>query len=133
MIFDPASLPSGFPGALMVLFAFLVVHAVADFGLQGPFLAQAKNRGADLSAFFGETPPPGVWVHALTAHSLIHAGGIWLVSGSVVLGAIELVLHWVIDFAKSGRLFGFHVDQGLHIACKLGYVAALYYLPPGLM
>ena len=131
MLLDLAQLPPGPFGPLVVLFAFVVVHALADFGLQGPFLAQAKNRGADLSAYFGESPPPGVWVHALTAHCLMHAGGIWLVSGSVVLGAVELVLHWVIDFAKSQRIFGFHVDQALHLTCKVGYVAALYFLPAG--
>lgn len=114
---------------MMVLFAFLVLHALADFGLQGPFLARAKHRRADLSEYFGEEVPPLVWVHVLTAHALMHAGGVWLVSGSVVLGAAELVLHWVIDLAKGEGKFGFQVDQALHIACKIAYVAALFLIP----
>ena len=116
-------------GALALLFALAISHALCDFPLQGRFIAIAKNRHADLSEFFGDSPPKHLWVHALSAHSLIHAGGVWLVSGSLTLGFLEFVLHWLIDFGKNEDLTSFHTDQLLHYLCKFIYVALLIWAP----
>jgi hypothetical protein len=111
-----------------LLFALLIGHALADYPLQGAFLARAKDRHSDSGALFGEQKAPkGLWIHALTAHSLVHAGAVWLVTSSVLLAAVELVLHWIIDFAKCERWTGFHTDQILHVLCKIGYVVAMVY------
>ena len=116
--------------ALVILFALVIAHAVGDFALQPEFLAVGKNRHADLSRFFGEKDPPaGLWLHALGAHSFIHAGAVWLVTGSICLGIIEFALHFVIDFAKCEGRTSFALDQVLHYLCKLGYVVALYFGP----
>ncbi|NIP98868.1 MAG: hypothetical protein GWO24_37925, partial [Akkermansiaceae bacterium] len=73
-------------GAAVVLFALLISHGVGDFALQSSFLSQAKNRNAKLTQFFPDgSSPRGLWWNALFAHSLIHAGGVWLVTGSVIL------------------------------------------------
>lgn len=110
----------------VALFALGIAHALADFALQGEFLALAKNRHADSAKFFGENGQPRwLWVQALTAHSLIHAGGVWLVTGSVVLGAVELILHWFIDYAKNEGWTSFSADQFLHFLCKVAYAAIL--------
>lgn len=123
---DPAA-------ALVILFALVIAHAIGDFALQPEFLALGKNRHADLSRFFGEkNPPAGLWLHALGAHSLIHAGAVWLVTGSVLLGLLELVLHFLIDFAKCEGRTSFGLDQALHHVCKVGYVVLLYLGPAGL-
>jgi len=116
-------------GAPALLLAFAISHALCDFPLQGRFIAIAKNRHADLSEYFGGWPPKHVWVHVLSAHSLIHAGGVWLISGSVVLGLAEFVLHWLLDFGKSENLTSFHTDQMLHYLCKIIYVAILIWAP----
>ena len=117
------------PGAAtfwVVLFALGIGHALADFALQGDFLSQAKNRHADVAKFFGENGHPrDLWIHALTAHALIHAGAVWLVTGSVVLAAVELVLHWLIDLAKCENWTSFSTDQYLHLACKAVYAALI--------
>jgi len=111
-----------------LLFALLIGHALADYPLQGAFLARAKDRHSDSGALFGEQKAPkGLWVHALTAHSLVHAGAVWLITSSVLLAAVELVLHWFIDFAKCECWTGFHLDQVLHVLCKIGYVLAMVY------
>ncbi|BCX49536.1 hypothetical protein HAHE_34440 [Haloferula helveola] len=113
-------------GFVVAFFALLIGHAVADFALQGEFLAVAKNRHAELSKFFGESPAPkGIWIYALGAHSLIHAGAVWLITGSVALGLLEFVLHWVIDFAKCEGWTGFKTDQFLHVACKIAYAVMI--------
>lgn len=95
------------------------MHALADFPLQGDYIAKQKaRRHADNNS---------VWIVALTAHCVIHAGGVWLASGSLALGCVEFVLHALIDIGKGEEKFGLIVDQLLHVACKLGYTAVLYY------
>lgn len=97
------------------LFAALVVgHAIADYPLQGDFLARAKDRAA---------PVPGVpWYQALGAHSIMHGGVVWLLTGIPLLGVAEAVAHAVIDDAKCTGRIGFNTDQALHIACKALWV-----------
>ena len=116
----------GWLGGLVVLFALVIGHAVADFALQTDFIAIAKNPHANLDRFFGkEGVPPHVWIWALGAHSLIHSAAVWLITGSVVLAAVEAVLHWLIDYANSEGLTNFSVDQLLHIGCKLLYAVLI--------
>lgn len=101
-------------GALALFFALTIGHALGDFALQGSYLSVQKNRHlADSRA---------EWLVAITAHSLIHAGAVWMITGSILLGAIELVLHAIIDLAKCEKKFGHLSDQALHLLCKIGYV-----------
>jgi hypothetical protein len=104
-------------GPVALFFMFVIVHALADFPLQGAYLARYKIRkhAGNLSE----------WVVALTAHSMIHGGGVWLVSGSLALGMIEVALHGLIDFAKGEGLYNQMTDHLLHLACKAGYAVAL--------
>jgi len=112
--------------AARMLFALLIGHALADYPLQGAFLAKAKDRHSDSGAMFAEkVAPKGLWVHALSAHALVHAGAVWLITGSAFLGLVEFVLHWIIDFAKCERWTGFTTDQMLHVVCKIGYAVAI--------
>lgn len=108
-------------GPLAVFAAFLVMHALADYPLQGDFLASQKSRD--------QAANPQVWIVALCAHSVIHAGGVWLVSGSLAYGAAEFVLHLLIDLGKGEKKFGLVADQLLHLACKVVYALLLVYGP----
>lgn len=105
-------------GPVTLFAAFIVIHALADFPLQGDYLARQKTRGTADSR--------SEWIIALCAHSVIHAGGVWLATGSIVYGAAEFVLHFMIDLAKGERAFGIAVDQALHVACKLAYVVLIF-------
>lgn len=126
---------------LILLFWLLVVHCLADYALQGDFMAKAKNHTASI---------PGVpWMQALGAHALIHGGFVAAVTGSVVLGLAEVVCHAVIDYGKSAGWYEFggrwipngphsvyrrrcdtqcvarkayHIDQLLHVTCKVVWV-----------
>ena len=102
------------------LFAALVfAHVLADFPLQGEYLATQKVRS--------QANSDSEWIVALSAHAIIHAGVVWLATGSLLLGMVELVLHGLIDFGKGERKFGFLTDQLLHILCKVGYVIFLVF------
>lgn len=110
-------------GPLALFCAFVVAHALADFPLQGAYLARQKVRS--------QAGMPEEWVVALTAHSVIHAGGVWLVSGSLGFAAAELVLHCLIDIGKGENKFGLITDQLFHLGCKLAYVIVLVWVLPG--
>jgi hypothetical protein len=100
--------------------AFAVVHVLADFPLQGDYLAKQKVLKTASSQ--------SEWLVALFAHCVIHGGGVWLVSGSLAFGLAEWVLHFSIDFAKGQGKFGLIADQLLHLFCKLLYVLVICYL-----
>lgn len=94
-----------------VLFAlFIFGHMIADYPLQGAYLAAAKNRFAPLQG----TP----WYQAMAAHSIIHGGIVGLISGSLILACLETVIHSLIDDQKCAGRYGFNIDQALHIMCK---------------
>lgn len=101
--------------------AFLVVHALADFPLQGDYLARTKVRS--------QAENRQNWAIALTAHAIIHGGGVWLVAGSLWLGIAEFVLHWLIDFSKGEGKIGSLTDQALHVGCKVVYVILIVWIP----
>jgi hypothetical protein len=91
--------------------ALIVGHAIADYPLQGDFLAKAKNRTAPLL---------GVpWQQALAYHAIIHGGFVSIVTGTWWLGVAEAVAHAIIDDTKCRGRISFNTDQSLHIACKV--------------
>ena len=101
-----------------LMFWLIVSHMVADFWAQSDALAQMKNRHRPTN------PPPGqtlqsIWPYALTAHATMHGAGVALVTGSVGLGCLEIICHWIIDFGKCENWYGIHVDQAMHAGCKI--------------
>lgn len=118
----------GFEGIFFLALAMIMGHALGDYPLQGSFLASCKNRHADSSAFFeGSQIPRGIWIHALTAHSLIQAGIVWVISGSALIGILELILHWITDFIRCEEWISYTQDQAVHAACKILYAILLVY------
>lgn len=108
---------AGNGGAMLA--GLLVAHFLCDYPLQGPFLSAAKSR---------RNPVPGFpWYQAMTAHSAIHAGAVWLLTGLWWLGVAEFVLHFIIDDAKISGFFGegeraANYDQAAHVFCKWVWV-----------
>lgn len=127
--FPLAFLPMGVADALdafKLFFAFAIGHALGDFPLQGPFISRHKNRHVDPPTSDDSELPRSLWVYLLSAHSLVHAGFVWVITGSFALGIIEFLLHWIIDFAKSEKWTNFHADQFLHILSKVVYVVLIW-------
>ena len=93
-----------------MLFKLLGAHALADYPLQGDFLAKAKNRKA---------PIPGVpWYQALGAHAIIHGAAVAIITGKPVLGVAEAVVHAITDDLKCRGKLTYNQDQAIHVACK---------------
>lgn len=97
---------------LGLLILLLAGHWLADYPLQGDFLAKAKKDG----------PLRG---YHLIAHSGIHAGAVFLITNSVALSLIEWIAHTFIDELKVRNRITFAQDQALHIGFKLLYVLIL--------
>lgn len=96
------------------LLLLIGLHALCDYPLQGDFLARGKNH---------RSPLPGApWYQCLFAHAAIHGLAVGLVLGPW-FGVSELVAHAITDYLKSNGIFSFNVDQGVHVGCKLAWVA----------
>ena len=91
----------------------IFAHFLADYPLQGDFLAKGKNRTAPIAGI-------PFW-HPLTAHAVIHGGLVGLITGSLLLALAETVIHWLTDDAKCRGLIGYNADQAIHIACKVAW------------
>lgn len=105
-----------------MLFFLLAGHALMDYSLQNDVMASCKCRKT--------TNPIQVavpWYYWLTAHALLHGAAVGAVVSWVGYGwhlvvwfaVAEAVLHWFIDLGKCERLYSIHVDQLLHVACKV--------------
>lgn len=105
-----------------LLFWLVVGHSLADYPLQGDFIAKAKDRTSDLGKFF--------WRHALFAHAMIHAGAVALVTGHVELGIAEAVIHAITDDLKCRKKINMWQDQAIHFACKALWAAITVGLQP---
>lgn len=103
---------------MLEIFALLIfAHFLADYPLQGDFLARGKNRMA---------PIPGIpFYHPLTAHAVIHGGFVGVITGNLGLGLAEAVIHWIIDDSKCRGRISFGTDQALHLGCKILWVLLL--------
>lgn len=109
---------------LFIFSIFVFAHCLADYPLQGDFLARAKNRSA---------PIPGVpWLQAMGAHVAIHAGFVLIIAFefsdpklALTLAAIEAAVHFATDDSKCTGKIGFNTDQAIHIACKLAYACVI--------
>lgn len=102
---------------MTILFLLICGHFLADYPLQGDFLARGKNRA---------NPIPGVpFYQCLVAHAFIHAGTVFLITGNFWIAIAELIAHAAIDDAKCTGKIGFNTDQILHIICKIVWVLIL--------
>lgn len=103
------------------LFALIGAHALADYPLQGDFLAKAKNRAAPLTSV--------PWWQALGAHAIIHGAAVAAITKSPALGIAETLVHAITDDLKCNGRLSYNQDQAIHIGCKVLW-AALATLSP---
>ncbi len=98
--------------AYATLLALLIFgHALGDYPLQNDFMARGKNWN---------TPASGVpWYHLLGAHAIIHGGLAGVATGSLLIGLLEMMMHFIIDSMKNHGITSIHTDLALHIACKI--------------
>jgi hypothetical protein len=97
----------------LTLAALLVGHFLADGPLQPGELSRGKRGPAALQM--------------LIVHGAVHGLAVAVVTGSPLLGVLELITHAAIDGAKCRGWFGLKTDQALHFACKACWALAAPY------
>ena len=101
---------------IWLFFWLLFGHALGDFSLQSDTIAVGKNR--QLNPAHVGVP----WYYWMFAHSLVHGGVVGIITHSAVLGMFETVAHFGIDVLKCEKYTNIHVDQLLHVLCKIVWI-----------
>ena len=107
-----------------MLFLLIAGHALGDYPLQPEAMATCKCRKAHLP-LQNEVP----WYYWMTAHALVHGlitafiVAFWMGNKelAVTVGLLEFGIHWIIDALKCEGFYGIHVDQALHVLCKVAW------------
>jgi len=105
-----------------LLFFLLAAHALMDFALQSETMAVCKCRRCDNP--IAKIVP---WYYWLAAHSVLHGAAVGAVIRSfgydwnlvVAFALAETAIHALIDHGKCQNWYAIHVDQTLHVACKI--------------
>ena len=107
---------------LTALFLLCFGHSLADYPLQGQFLSDGKNRHTAIGKLF--------WPYYLSSHATIHAGFVFIITGSLYLALAEFVVHGTTDWMKCEGKIGMRIDQIVHYGCKIAWAAvAIWVLP----
>ena len=90
-------------------------------------MGRGKNRNAkiDLSRVPNGQKPIHLWAMWLTHHAMVHGLIVYLLTGIPLLGMIETLSHWAIDFGKCENWYNPYMDQFLHIGFKIMYVVLI--------
>ena len=99
---------------IATFFKLCIGHAIGDFWAQSSEMRKGKGWKNQVMS-----DNVKVWPYALTAHAAIHAGAVWVITGSGILALAEFICHWCIDYGKCSGWYNAHVDQSAHIGCKL--------------
>lgn len=103
------------------IFGYLLAgHALCDYALQTDFIAQNKCPN--------NTKQIVPWFYVMSAHCLIHAGAVALITGYGAFACVEFVTHFHLDITKCENKINIHEDQLAHIFCKLMYAASFLFI-----
>lgn len=110
-------------------FLLMFGHYLADYPLQGAFLAKEKSHLNGKDPDHPDVVPLAPWYQTLLAHAWIHGGFIFLVTHSLTLAMLEIAAHGAIDYSKCAKKLTYNQDQALHFVCKAVWALLLYYFP----
>lgn len=104
-----------------MLYWLLVGHTIADYALQTEFMVLHKNPKT-----IEYTHTYGPWWWTMLAHAGINGAFVSLLTGNIVYGMVETVLHFLLDWAKCLGKINAVEDQAGHILSK--FVLAGFYV-----
>jgi hypothetical protein len=93
------------------IFLLIGAHFLADFSLQTEYMSKFKNPGTRNS----DHP----WWIIMAAHCSVHALFVGVITGSLILGLIEFILHFTYDYLKCKERLSYLEDQSLHVFTKI--------------
>jgi hypothetical protein len=103
----------------------IIAHFLADYPLQGEFLAKFKSPLVYTQMVRDNIQPRFHWFWILSAHCAIQAGGVLYVTNSLILAIIDYNVHFYVDLAKCRGRITFNQDQTYHIITRL-IIAAVH-------
>lgn len=94
------------------VFCWLIAgHFLCDYTFQSDFVAKYKSRHNSLDAI--------PWYYVLFSHASTHGAAAALITQDWTIGICETVAHFLIDWMKCEGLSNIHIDQFLHVLCKV--------------
>jgi hypothetical protein len=105
----------------LIFILLLGCHYIADYPLQGLFVAMEKNRN--------NPSPLAPWYQVLFAHSMIHGMFVAAITGVWWFALIEAAIHSITDDRKCSGKISFNQDQAVHITCKIVFLLVLIASP----
>jgi hypothetical protein len=116
-----------FNSPLELFFLLIAGHMIGDFALQTEFVATNKNRHVrDKMPAEVRSRTQVIWPHLLTAHCFHHGLLVFLVTQKLHMAIAEVITHWITDYGKCERWYGFHTDQVIHILTKALWTALIW-------
>ena len=119
------------------LFLLVCLHFLADFPLQGEYMAREKSpKGRPLGRMENAEAPNQEWWLIMAGHCAIHSLMAYLVTYSLWLAVFMFVTHYMIDCRRCYQQITFLMDQmahfviiliiaTIHTATKHGYQLAI--------
>jgi len=98
---------------LELLLLLVLGHLVCDYVLQTDTIAVGK------SSLVGHAHLGVPWWYWMAAHAATHSLYVYALTNSALACVFEFLCHFVIDHLKCCKYFNLHVDQLLHVLCKL--------------
>ena len=117
--------------SFLLLFLLIAGHSLADTALQSDAMGKGKKRDKeiDMSRVPKGQKPLNLWWMWLSHHALIHGLVVACITGRVMLGVVEALSHWIIDFFKGENCYSPYGDQTLHLLMKVVYVLYIAVYP----
>lgn len=101
----------------MLFFLLVATHCAFDYALQGDTVAVNKNPNSN-TPLQKHVP----WYYWLGSHAFMHGGAVAVLTGSFWLGMAETAAHFAIDYWKCQGKYSIHIDQLLHLLCKIAWL-----------
>lgn len=93
-------------------------HIFGDYVFQTEKMSRLKNP---IQKEWAEGGYRESWKLWLFAHAMIHGSLVALVTGSVLLGTAEVVVHFTSDQLKCRKVIGHDMDQAVHYLSKIAW------------
>jgi hypothetical protein len=100
-----------------IFFYLMAAHALLDFPLQGEQVAVNKNPNSNT-----ELQKAVPWYYWMGSHAMLHGAAVMMITNSLVCGLAETVAHFIIDLNKCNGRYSIHIDQLLHMLCKVLWI-----------
>lgn len=108
--------------AFTIFFYLIAAHVLLDFPLQGEQTAVNKNPNSKT-----ELQKSVPWYYWMGSHAILHGAAVFIITNSLFCGLAEIVAHFFIDYNKCNGRYSIHVDQTLHILCKMLWIIYLIF------